>query len=187
MQYPPIPLKQDLLSLLHLHLTWYPLMGPQDAYKLLYQGIMGPEHLVATQQEFTRRLQAEFDGLLPDRDGRLFETVRPDDLLFRLNLRPYKAIHNSVDALISPLLQTSRSFHGDVTELSSAWAELIRLVERGELSLFAISEVRRLHRLLKKEDFPAVHHTEVYRQAYQPAYRLISAKFIQELGSHASS
>jgi hypothetical protein len=30
--------------------------------------------------------------------------------------------------------------------------------------------------------FPAVHHSKIYSRAYRPAYRLLAAKFIPELG-----
>jgi hypothetical protein len=176
----------DIISLLRQHLVWYPLIQVQDVYKLIFQGTMGPEHMVATRQEFSRRLEAEFETLAPDPGGRVFEPIRQDHLLFRLNLRPYKAVHENPDLLITPLLQTTRSFHGDMNALASTWAEFVHLVEAGEMTGFAMAEVRDLNRRIKKEDYPAIHHSEAYRQAYQPAYRLILERFVPKLELHAA-
>jgi hypothetical protein len=37
---------ESLLKLIQQHLSWYPLMQPRDVYKLLYQGVMGSEHMI---------------------------------------------------------------------------------------------------------------------------------------------
>ena len=56
---------QELLETLDTHLARYPLMALQDMYKLLYQGILGPEHLIAEPEAFTARLLAELDAVTP--------------------------------------------------------------------------------------------------------------------------
>jgi len=51
-----------LARLLDAHLSRYPLMQPEDVYKLLSQGILGPEHLISSpgDESFTlRRLYVE--------------------------------------------------------------------------------------------------------------------------------
>ncbi len=46
--------RDGLLWLLKQHLDWYPQMELRDVYKLLYQGVMGAEHLISSPEEFTR-------------------------------------------------------------------------------------------------------------------------------------
>ena len=41
------------------HLTRRPLMAPADVYKLLYQGVLGPEHLVTSPGDFAARLEEQ--------------------------------------------------------------------------------------------------------------------------------
>jgi hypothetical protein len=41
------------IGLVQLHSGWYPLMELRDVYKLLYQGVMGPEHSIASSEEFS--------------------------------------------------------------------------------------------------------------------------------------
>ena len=65
-------------SLIAQHLARRPAMEPADVYKLLYQGVRGPEHVVASPTEFGARLAAEWDALAPGEDDPLTEPVRPD-------------------------------------------------------------------------------------------------------------
>ncbi len=162
-------------------------MQVQDAYKLIYQGAMGPEHMVATRQEFSRRLEAEFAAISAQPGGPMFDPIRADQALFRVNLRPYKAQHADTNALLSCLLQTSRLYPGDMAELQKNWAGFIQLCERSELRIFPLPDVLQLNHRLEQEDFPPIHHSEAYRQAYQPAYRLVAAQFIPELRGNAAS
>ena len=174
--------RDSLLWLLKQHLDWYPLMEVLDVYKLLYQGVMGAEHLISSPEEFTRRLQLEFEHMLPDPEERTLEPVRPDQTLLRLNLRPYKSRQVGIDRLITPLRETARLFTGDLAQLQSKWLSFTQLCEREQLTTFNLPEVHRFNRWLEKLEFPAVHHSEPYRREYQPAYRLIAVQYVTELG-----
>jgi hypothetical protein len=175
-----------LLNLLRQHLAWYPLMQARDAYKLIYQGSMGPEHMIATRQEFARRLEAEFAFLTPAPQDRLFEPVRQDQSLLRMNLRPYKALGQSMSRLVPLFLETSRLTHGSMVELVQSWVIFTKLCERGEAVPFELHEVQRFSQWLEEQGYPTVHHSQVYRHAYQPAYRLITAELATNLGlTHA--
>jgi len=170
------------LKLIQLHLSWYPLMQLRDAYKLIYQGAMGSEHMLVTQQEYEHLLTAEFEHMLPDPHLRLLEPIRPDRSLFRLNLRSYKAHNHQIELLIPSLIRTSKYVIGTKTDLLEAWADFACLCERSEVGTFHITDIQHFSRWLEQEDYPAVNHSEVYRREYQPAYRLIAGRFIAELG-----
>ncbi len=172
----------DQLGLVQLHQGWYPLMEPRDVYKLLYQGVMGAEHLLSSAREFTRQLAAEFERIRADPLERLLEPVRPDYALWRLNLRSYKSRQGQVEALYSPLLETARFRMGDQLELRAAWAEFVASCEHNLFKGLNLSEIHSFTTLLGKSGYPAVHHSQVYCQQYQPAYRLITNPSIQALG-----
>jgi hypothetical protein len=174
--------KDTQLGLIRQHMSWYPLMELRDIYKLLYQGVMGSGHLIASPEQFTLRLHSEFVHLIPISNEPLFVPVRPDQTLFRLNLRPYKNRHLGINQLILPLLETAQLATGEIAELKSAWLEFVQLCEHGQIGKFEITAVHEFSNWLDKMEFPVVHHSEIYRREYQPAYQLISAKFIPELG-----
>ena len=171
-----------MLEIIRHHLSWYPLMRPRDVYKLLYQGVLGSEHLIASPEGFIRYLVEEFDPLLPDSSEQLLEPIRSDRSLYRINLRPFKSLKLTTDLLIPALLETARSFSGDLTQLRSTWLGFIMSCEQGQVSNFDIQEIQQFTAWLEKLGFPAVHHSETYSQEYQPAYRLIAAKFLHRLG-----
>jgi hypothetical protein len=171
-----------MLETILQHLSWYPLMGLRDVYKLIYQGVMGSEHLIASPEGFIRYLDDEFETLLPDPSGRLLESIHPDKILYRINLCPYKSRQLTTDFLIPGLLETARSFSGDPVALRVAWNGFIQICKQGRLPGFDAGELHEFTAWLEELDYPAVHHSETYTQVYLPAYRLISAEFAHRLG-----
>jgi hypothetical protein len=176
----------DLLPLLEMHLNWYPLMELRDVYKLLYQGVMGAEHLMPSREEYTAYLESEFEPLQPDPTARLLESVRPDGALYRLNLRPYKARQQGLNKLISYLLETGHIITGTKAELLAAWEEFTQLCLHGRIKQFDPKTIEGFNQWLEQLEYPVIHHSETYGREYQPAYRLIAAKFIYELGIELS-
>jgi hypothetical protein len=175
-----------VLETIHQHLSWYPLMQPRDVYKLVFQGVMGSEHLISSPDGFIKYLAEEFEPLLPEPAGRLLEPIRSDQSLYRINLRPYKALQLGTDILIPPLLETARTFLGDPSQLQAEWMDFVQSCEQRQILDFKIAEIHQFTAWLEGLSFPAVHHSEIYRREYQPAYRLISAQFAHQLGySHA--
>lgn len=158
------------------HVTRYPAMEPADAYKLLYQGVLGPEHLIASPEAFAARLRAEYDAAPPDKAEPLWEPVRPDGTLGRVNLRPLKARGGGVEQLITGCLQTAGRAWGTPAELQAAWAAFVDLCRGGRWAAFSPAGVLALSERLAAEGYPAAHHSAAYREAYRPAYRLVSAR-----------
>jgi hypothetical protein len=173
---------QTWLSLIQRQLSWYSLMELADVYKLLYQGVMGPEHMVATQQEFSRRLLAEFEAVPPDQKQMVLESIRPDQALYRLNLKAYKARHSSVEPLIPAMLATIKLIAGTLDELRIVWADFIQWCRQGRIAKFKPANLDEYNNWLVEQGFPTVHHSEAYNREYKPAYRLVASTFIEELG-----
>ena len=170
-----------LLKLLELHLNWYPLMEPRDIYKLLYQGAMGSEHSISSSEKFKFYLLLELDELNADPAERLLEPVRADMTLLRFNLRAWKARHIELDQLITALLETGEMYTSNPALLQASWERFVELCEIGRVNQFSTNMVRGFGDWLVEMAFPAVHHSDIYRQAYHPSYRLISARFASAL------
>ncbi len=172
----------SLLKLIEQHLTWYPLMEPRDVYKLLYQGVMGSEHLIASPDEYRNTLEEEFAGLQADPNEILLEPIRTDGLLYRINLRPYKSHSETLEGLIPALLASAREVTGSREELKATW-EAFTLLCRGEkITIYQPHMIEEFSHWLEQLGYPAVHHSLAYNLAYRPAYRLISARQAREMG-----
>lgn len=167
----------DLLArLIDEHLARYPAMEPVDVYKLLYQGVLGPEHLIASPEAFAARLRAEYDAQPSDETGPLWEPVRPDGMLGRVNLRPFKGLGGDVKRLIAACLETAGRAWGTPAELQAAWAAFAELCRAGRWATFPLDSVLALSERLAAEGYPPIHHSTAYRQAYRPAYRLVARR-----------
>jgi len=152
-------------------------MQPRDVYKLLYQGVRGPEHIIASAAAFTDRLVEEWEALdLPGNDP-LWESIRPDGSLLRLNLRPFKAEGGRLDRLITACLETSCRTWGTQADLQQAWESFTEGGRERPLSGLALEDVKSFTSWLEANGFPPVHHSERYRVLYRPAYCLITASF----------
>jgi hypothetical protein len=163
---------QGLLQLLDTHVTRYPALALQDVYKLLYQGILGSEHLMAEPEAFTTRLLAELAAVSPTADEPLYEPVRADGRLFRVNLRPFKACGGDPDRLSDACLEAAKARWDRPNDLRAAWAAVAAACQGGRWA--HLREAAAFSTWLDAQGYPAVHHSPRYREAYRPAYRLIS-------------
>jgi hypothetical protein len=167
---------EGLAELVSAHLAQRPAMQSQDIYKLLYQGVRGPDHLITARDEFVVRLRAEWESVSADDSEPLLEHIRPDKSLARVNLRPYKALGGDVDTLIADCLETAQCVWGTPDDLRQTWTAFVGICRTEPAMAFPLDEVSALSRWLEKLAYPAVHHSERYRDLYRPAYRLVSSR-----------
>lgn len=164
----------SLLAIISAHLARRPGMQPRDVYKLLYQSVRGPEHIIASPQAFTQWLKEEWQGLDFSHPDPLVESIRPDGSLLRLNLRPFKASGGSLEVLADACLETGRESWGTQADLETAWHDLLAGWRKDPLPDLSLDGLEAFTRWLEAEGFPAVHHSEQYRSLYRPAYRLVA-------------
>jgi hypothetical protein len=174
----------DWLAVIDAHVIRRPEMEPRDVYKLLYQGILGLEHFIVSPQDFEARLVSEVESIAADEGEPLWESIRPDGTLGRLNLRPFKACGRDIRALNAACLKTAEQIWGTRETLRVVWSDFAADSRSGRWPLSWL-EIQRLAVWLVEHDFPAVHHTVVYRQRYTPAYRLLEQVQAVQLGRSA--
>lgn len=166
--------KLDVERLIEEQRARHAAMAVRDAYKLLFQGVRGPEHLIASAEDLTARLRVEYASLPAAEDDPLWEAVRPDGTLGRLNLRPFKARGGTLEWLVAAVRQTGARPWGTLPELRAVWAAFGELCQEGRWEQFPPEEVRGFTAWLEAQGWPAVHHSDAYRRAYRPAYRLVA-------------
>ena len=150
-------------------------MELRDLYKLLYQGVRGPEHILSSADIFRQRLREEWEALEPASHDPLYEAIRPDGRLLRLNLRPYQAAGGLLEQLTTACLAAGDEKWGTQADLRQAWDEVLRVCRLGAWQGFSWEACQAFTLWLQAHDFPPVHHSEAYRQLYRPAYRLVLA------------
>jgi hypothetical protein len=162
-----------MIGLIEEHLARRPVMESRDVYKLLYQGVRGPEHIIVSPKAFVERLEEEWDALDLAGNDPLWESIRPDGRLLRLNLRPFKADGGHLDRLVTACLETSRASWGTQADLQQTWEGFAKGCRERLLPGLALDPVESFTSWLEANGFPPVHHSERYRSLYRPAYRLV--------------
>lgn len=159
------------------HTTRYPRLEVQDLYKLVYQGIFGSEHAVIDASQARVWLEREVKALAEGPEEPLLAPVSPDGRIVRVNLRPYMAGGGNLEALLEEFLRTAREHKGTEEQLKQYWWYVEQMAEEQVLGI-AATTLQRFFEEMEARGFPAVHHSDAYRRAYQPAYRVVVREYI---------
>ena len=158
----------ELFQLLKTHHRTHPAMTAQDAVKFLHQSFMGPGHLIPDEAFALARLEEEWAQLDASAAEKLCSPL--GNQLYRLNLKNCKAIGLSTKTIAKLFFLTAR----DIAPKPDALEKSLSLVE----DLFPTAETWDYLRRYRAEGCPMVSHSEAYRAAYSPAYRVISGTFV---------
>ena len=153
-------------AILLAHRERYPLMTEEDTVKLVFQGLLGVGHLIRSEADAIGYLHAEMAALEPDGNEPLTEWVGPR--WFRLNLRKAKAL-GLAEAEIARMLLLSAGRNAPAFSRRDVYDLCVRL--DGSARMRAAAE-----RLFDETWLPS--HSERYRAAYRPAYRVLHAGFL---------
>ena len=163
-------------ALLTSHYHAYPALQAEDIFKFLFHSAFGCDHLVSDEQAALRYIQSEYASLPASAPaytepldgaysrvhlGVLQEGLRPGTLarLFFLSAKPEP---------------------GGKESLAQKLALVQDMIERGELPIDPTDFAQKLD-AWRAQGFPAVHHSEIFRKAYHPAYRVIANRYAELL------
>lgn len=162
----------ELYTLLLDSMKRHPLMGVHDAVKFIYQNEMGAGHLVPSREYAVRRTEEALNSctvnLEPERES-------IGNSLYRLNLPSVRG-KLSAETIAAMFAVTAGLVSGTKERLEEKLALTYRLgLPEGE--------VRDYLEEYKIAGFPAVSHSDIYKKAYKPAYRLVHSFFITALAA----
>lgn len=153
-------------AILQTHLAKYPLMTPQDCGKLAYQSEYGPEHLAPDPDYVAEMLRREWAEVPADQ-----QPIPPEDIgdgLCRFYLNPEEDIEAASALLTALFCRTAQEHSGTAEGLEQ------------KLQLLAQTDLPGMADWLtnyRAEGCPAVRHSQTYRDAYTPRYRLLKASY----------
>jgi hypothetical protein len=165
-------------KLLSAHFERYPAMQLDDIYKLLHQAALGPGHAVDTPAAARKRLDQEMAALGKGSAEPLQDIISPDGRLGRVHLRSYLAAGGSPDALHRAFVDTANSYAASPDKLAKFCGCLGDLAAAGGIP-FAQEDVLAYFEKIARDGYPAVHHSEAFRNAYQPAYRVVAVDLLR--------
>lgn len=155
------------------HYRAYPLMEVTDLFKYLFQSTWGCEHMVPSEAVAMDMLRKEFATcpLSP------FLTVTPlDGAYSRVHLsHPNEGV--SPETLGKLFLRSARKAGEGETALIQKLRIARDMICDGSLP-FSLSEFDREEAQWRAIGYPAVHHSDTFRRAYHPAYRVLANGYV---------
>ncbi len=153
----------------------------QDVYKLLYQAHFDVGYILTDTAAVVSYLLAELGSLdITIGDESLVERISTSGKMVRINLRPFKNGEFQPDLLVQLMFRSAGAVKVDTSQFYREWNEFRSLV-RFEVLEFPAKEVEQWNRQVIAGKLEPVHHSEKYRQANKPAYRVVRREFIESL------
>ena len=150
----------------------YPALGVRDLFKFIFQSAFGCEHLVSDEKAALAYIRREAERVPSD------ALPRTDRLAGR-----YSRVHLSwLNAGLTPETLTKLFCASAVKEPDGQdrMEELLtaarELILREDIPLDPVQFEEELAKW-RAVGFPAIHHSEAYREAYSPAYRVIANRY----------
>lgn len=157
------------------HLKRYPQMQLQDAVKLLYQSEFGGGHMIASPEKSLICLEEEYRNFNGKHSPVICEPIGGG--MYRIYLSALD--HGlSAETLNRIFTETADRKVGTRESFDEKLALLIQCCQTGELP-FDEAQVRVFLASYRSQGYPAVSHSDRYRSAYHPAYRVVSDSYVR--------
>ena len=163
--------RKRIEALLMGHRDRRPHMRVTDYYKLIYQGVFGVGHIMGEGAWGWLEREAEGLDMSENPDEPLIEAISVDGSVVRVNLRPYLREGGSLTALFDSMRETAL-VEGSTEEFMEVWRVFLALVEEGRVEADPTDLEEICIELREKGAIPH-HHSQAYREAYSPAYRVV--------------
>lgn len=162
--------RNELTEILKHHAEKYPLMQPCDAVKLIYQSEFLGGHMIKSPEQSLLRLTEEFESIEKVPGAQLYEYI--GNGVTRVNL-------SALDTEKYPLAALNRDFCESANLRRGSMEGFLEKLDIlvSEFSGFGFGftadELDSYIKKYREAGCPAVSHSEKYRLAYKPAYRVI--------------
>ena len=158
-------MNKEFKEILIRHLEKYPLMQEEDVYKLAYQFSFGPGHFFINEEQAYKRLLNEAKEVGASKE----ELIEVGNGYYRFHLSNDPSILKTIyEAFIKTVKENKPrnvNFESLLNEISDYLKEL-------NIS-FDINNFLILIKEMKEKGYPAISHSDLYRNTYHPHYLLV--------------
>lgn len=178
-------LLNDLKFVIETQVAKYPKMRPQDAVRLVYQHVYGNGEILKDKESSMDFLQKEYDAVkFAHRDENLEIMDFSEDIgnwYARINLLKVKNQEELIT--LNDTFAATKNF-SETMNASNVEYFLSRLYFLRELCQegifeFDLDELDEFLEEYEKKGYPVVPHSHRYKEFYDPAYRVIDARYIR--------
>lgn len=156
-----------LFNIFNWHLAWYPLLKAEDIYKLIYQSVFGPGHILGDLDRERINFNRELLLAQDSEPGAEWEPIDPNELLIRVNLAAIARFGTKTERLFKAVIDTARTF---IPRPQYLPLRLNAALKWCQVNL--PGEVEKLKIIAAYPQHPPRHST-VYLENYRPAYRVV--------------
>ena len=160
-------------NLLLKHYQSYPQLQMQDIFKFIHQSAFGCEHMVSSLDAATDYIRAEYET------ADLSDTplVVPLDGAYSRVYLTYLDNGLSAQTLGKLFYLSAKAETNGKADAENKLSVAAELVRQGKLPYSAESFEEAAEKW-KADGYPAVHHSDIFRNTYKPAYRVIANIFV---------
>lgn len=163
-------MEEELRAVLSAHGARYPAMEPQDGVKLVYQNELGGGHLVADPAQSLERLRAEHAAAPRTPGAPLAEDI--GNGLVRVMLGAVEEGEYPLEALDRDFVRSAALHRGDMDCFRQKLEVLRQMAWEGAFG-FSLQALEDYLAPYLASGCPPASHSQGYRAAYRPAYRVM--------------
>lgn len=159
-------------KLLTDHYKKYPELQLQDIFKYIYQSSFGCEHMVPSLDAVTDYMRKEYENAV-------FASEMYDKLDAAFSRVHFSVLGQglSIDTFAQLFYLSAKKETNGKTQLENKLSIVRELISE-EILPFSLSDFEKETAQWKEENYPAVHHSDVFRNVYSPSYRVIADEFV---------
>lgn len=157
----------------------YPESTLQDVYKSFYQDRFGPGHMItdtASVRQYLLNELAENDITSTVH----FEPTGSEGRFVRVYLSAVADSLITAEQLLDAFVQSANAVQEPQTEWASDWEDIVGVIRKYDL---IVKDFEALQPLLSEaaQNHQAVHHSQAYREAYHPHYRIVEREVLKKV------
>ena len=158
------------------HYKKYPESELRDVFKFLHQSTFGCEHMVSDEETVTRYIEREFSLLVGAR-GDVLEQLDGDYSRVSLSLLERGISPSTFGKLFYASSRKQVGSRDDLKRRLNVARELVR----EKILPFDLQAFDSAVKAWEADGFSALHHSDTFRNKYNPSYRVISNEYIPYL------
>ena len=157
----------------------YPESTLQDVYKSFYQDRFGPGHMITDTASARSYLMRELSEM-SDASAVYYEPTGSEGRFVRVYLSAIADSLITVEQLLDAFIQSANKVQEPQTEWTTEWEDIVGVIRKHDLK---VNDFEALQPLLSEaaQNQQAVHHSQAYREAYHPHYRIVEREVLQKI------
>ena len=164
-----------LSDVLRYHARKYPIMSPADAVKLIYQNEFGGGHIISDEKKCLEYLISEYRRV-PQTSGRVTEDIGGG--IVRVELSALDSHGITTEELCNVFIRSAEMVKGSKASFEQK-LDLLRSLTAEGIFGFTAESLSEYLSAYAEAGYPPVSHSEEYRKAYSPAYRIVLAELLK--------